>query len=70
MGWQKVSAAVGREGVLTTQRERLKIRVRIVDARKSYGRVDYLVEAIEGSGRAWVSSKRVRLSRASRGRPG
>lgn len=60
MGLGKVAAMVGKEATLTTG-EGLKIAVRVLDARQSYGRTEVLVEPVTGSGKAWVTSKRVRL---------
>lgn len=37
----------------------LKIRVRILDARQNYGRTDFLVEPVAGSGEAWVQEAKL-----------
>lgn len=37
----------------------LTFRVEIKDARKVYGRTDYLVMPVAGSGEQWVSAERV-----------
>jgi hypothetical protein len=37
----------------------LAFRVTIKDARKVYGRTDYLVTPVSGSGEQWVSAERV-----------
>jgi hypothetical protein len=34
----------------------IKVRVKIVDARQVYGRLEYLVTPLKGSGEAWVQS--------------
>jgi hypothetical protein len=62
----EMAALIGRQGTLRVQREGFTVRVRILDVRVSYGRRDFLVEPVDGSGRAWVQAKRVRLSRASK----
>lgn len=37
----------------------MRIRVRIVNARKVWSRVDYLVTPVAGSGEQWVAAGRV-----------
>lgn len=59
------AGAIGREATVTT-REGFKIRVRIEDVRQSYGRIECRVVPIDGEGRAWVTSKRVRLKEGNR----
>lgn len=39
----------------------LEVRVRILDARETFGRIDLLVSPVEGSGQAWVSADRVKV---------
>lgn len=61
MNTLEMSKAIGREGLLAT-REGLSVSVRIVDARQSFNRIDYLVRPITGGTReAWVSSERISL---------
>lgn len=62
VGLGKIAAMVGKEATLTTG-EGLKIPVRVLDARQSYGRTEVLVEPVRGTGKAWVTAKRVRLER-------
>jgi hypothetical protein len=33
--------------------------VKILDARPSFGRIDYMVEPVSGSGTLWISSERL-----------
>ena len=39
----------------------LRIRCIIVDVRSAFGRVDYLISPVSGSGSQWVASDRVTL---------
>jgi hypothetical protein len=52
------SASLG-TGMLTTYTEGLKVPVTVKDAREVYGRTDYLVTPIGGSGEKWVEAYRV-----------
>jgi hypothetical protein len=56
-------AVIDRGGLLDLTADRVPLSVRVVvrDARRVFGRVDYLVEPTQGRGRAWVSADRVRL---------
>ena len=36
-------------------------RVRVLDVRESFGRLDYEIEATDGVGRVWVGAGRVEL---------
>jgi hypothetical protein len=58
VGLGKVAAMVGKEATLKTN-EGLSIRVRVLDARQSYGRTEVLVEPVSGKGQAWVTTQRV-----------
>ena len=51
---------IGSKGHLATA-EQLRVGVLVVDARHAYGRVDYEVRPLNGTGSAWVSSGRVTL---------
>jgi hypothetical protein len=59
----EMAGLIGREGTLRVQREGFTVRVRVLDVRVNYGRKDYLVEPIDGTGQAWVSAGRVKLKR-------
>jgi hypothetical protein len=53
---------VGRLGTLASERSAgLRTRVRIVDARRSFGRTDVLVTPLDGDGESWVALARVEL---------
>jgi hypothetical protein len=51
-----------KNGLLTTERNHLKVAIVIRDIRFSYGRTDVLIEPIEGAGQAWVSLDRIQLT--------
>lgn len=40
------------------------VRVRVTDARQSYGRIDLRIRPVAGSGGAWVDSRVVKLDQA------
>lgn len=54
-----LGAVIGQTGMLTTYTEGLKVPVTVKDARQVYGRTDYLVTPIGGSGEKWVEEWRV-----------
>jgi hypothetical protein len=58
VGLGEVAKLIGKERTFKTA-EGLSIRVRVLDARQSYGRTELLVEPVTGSGQAWVTAKRV-----------
>jgi hypothetical protein len=62
-GISRLAEAVGRTGTLRTREEKFKIKVRILDARRVYGRLEYLVTPEGGEGKAWTAATRVRLER-------
>ena len=53
-------ALVGRKGYLQVP-PGLSVEVVITDCREVYGRIDYAVSPVAGSGNVWVQSSRVRL---------
>ncbi len=57
-----LSAVIGCEAALQTA-EGLSVAVRIIDARRCYGRVDYQVQPLKGAGVVWVSAERVKFGR-------
>jgi hypothetical protein len=63
---QDLARLVGQTGDLIMSSVRkdddLRVKVRIEDARVSYGRLDLLVSPIQGTGRMWVSGERVILT--------
>lgn len=46
-------------GNITTERDQIVIPMRVKDVREAYGRVDFLVEPVMGSGDCWVSADRL-----------
>ena len=54
---QELAEFVGRTGILNT--DKLGVLIRSLDAREVYGRLDILVEPVEGTGEAWVSESRI-----------
>ena len=54
---QELAAYVGRTGILNT--DKLGVLIRSLDSREVYGRLDILVEPVEGTGEAWVSESRI-----------
>ena len=57
MTFKEASKAVGRDGMLYS--DGMLFPVRIVDARRVFGRIDYQVSPIGGSGSKWVDANRV-----------
>jgi hypothetical protein len=51
--------ATGRTGTLVTGDGNLKVRVRILDSRVAYGRIQYQVTPTDGAGEKWVDEARV-----------
>jgi hypothetical protein len=60
----EASRLLGAEASLTVS-ARLRVDVRITDAKTSYGSVRYLVTPLAGWGAEWVDSSRVVLSRGN-----
>lgn len=54
-----LGAVIGHTGTLTTYTEGLKVPVTVKDAREMWGRTDYLITPIGGSGEKWVEAYRV-----------
>jgi hypothetical protein len=54
-----LGAVIGQTGMLTTYTEGLKVPVTVKDARQVYGRTDYLISPVGGSGEKWVEQFRV-----------
>ncbi len=51
---------VDREGILGI--DKLGVLIHSLDARESFGRLDVLVEPVQGTGRAWVAESRIAWS--------
>lgn len=56
-----LSATIGRKGQLHTA-EGLHVGVVVTDVRHAYGRTDYQIKPVIGTGSAWVTAARVRLA--------
>jgi len=60
-----LAAFIGRTAYLDvpatnpTVQDPLKFRVRVTDAKQSYGRLEVLIEPIDGQGQQWVTAKRL-----------
>jgi hypothetical protein len=54
-----LGAVIGQTGTLTTYTEGLKVPVTVKDAREVWGRTDYLVTPVGGTGEKWVEQWRV-----------
>jgi hypothetical protein len=52
-------SVIGREGLLAIQS--LKVKVLILDVRSAFGRIDYQVRPVQGSGEQWIESGRVQV---------
>jgi hypothetical protein len=54
---------IGMQGLLRLQEGSgvIRVRVTIKDAREAFGRLDVLVEPVDGEGTTWVSAERVRM---------
>lgn len=55
---------IGKEADLTI--ESFTVRVKILDVRSAYGRIDYEVTPVTGSRTRWVSGERLNFSGAER----
>lgn len=47
---------IGQEAYITTKKEKLEVRVRILDYKFSYGNHRWLITPVNGSGEAWVEN--------------
>jgi hypothetical protein len=59
MSAQELARIIGKQAMVTIGG--MKAPVTILDAREWFGRTDYLVRVIGGSGQSWVSSGKVEL---------
>lgn len=57
MNSTELAEYVGREGLLRV--DHLSVTVRSLDAREVFGRLDVLVEPVQGTGQAWVAESRI-----------
>lgn len=54
-----LGAVIGSTGSLHSEGYDLTFRVHIKDAREVWGRTDYLVTPVAGTGEKWVSAERI-----------
>ena len=60
MSTKELAKYIDREGILRFDfKHGLGVCVKVVDVRESYGRIDVMVEPINGVGQAWVSEGRI-----------
>jgi hypothetical protein len=52
----ELAANVGREGLWSTPIANIQVRVKVIDARQIFGRVELKVTPIAGSGEAWAQN--------------
>lgn len=61
-----LGALIGRTGYVgmssSNSGDRVRVDVRILDARTAFGREDVLVEPVAGAGKTWVSLDNVTLN--------
>lgn len=50
----------GRPGWMQTP-DKMAVKVKVLDAREAFGRVDLFVQPVAGEGAAWVEARRVTL---------
>ena len=66
MTYAELQRIMGKEAILETLHEHLRVCVRIIDGRTAYGRQDVLVEPLSGEGSVWVSAERVKLRKGGK----
>lgn len=54
-----MSIKMGQTVMLSVDNGGFKIKVKILDVRHAWGRVDYYITPIEGEGEKWVSESRI-----------
>ena len=57
---KEIAAVLGKTALLSIEAG-LKVRVRVLDAKKAYGNLRYEVAPEGGEGQAWVDSSRVTI---------
>lgn len=60
MNTKELSELIGKSALLTTELS-LTVPVTIADVRQAYGRTDFLIKPVNGSGERWVNSERVTI---------
>lgn len=61
---KELARPIGRTGTLAvfTAPQTLHVAVKVLDTRECWGRIDYHVTPVGGSGETWVSAERVTLT--------
>jgi hypothetical protein len=57
----ELASLVGQSGLLEVERTPLRVRVKVLDAKRAFDRLDVRVTPEAGEGEAWVSLERVTL---------
>ena len=65
MNIKEMSALIGRRGKWNATHG-IDVDVEIVDVRQAYGRTDYQIRAIAGTGSAWVTAHTVQLEKSDK----
>jgi hypothetical protein len=55
----ELAANVGREGLWSTPIANIQVRVKVIDARQIFGRVELKVTPLAGSGEAWAQNVKI-----------
>jgi hypothetical protein len=58
----ELAGFIGREALADLEPRGLRVRVRIIDARHVFGRIDARIEPTDGEGSAWVSLDRLEVT--------
>lgn len=61
---QNLQASQRQKGILTVafdNGDKLQFEVNIIDSKKAYGRTNYLVTPVAGSGQAWKAQHNIKL---------
>ena len=62
MSAAELAGLIGRETLADLEPRGLRVRVRIIDARHVFGRIDARIEPVAGEGSAWVSLDRLEVT--------
>jgi hypothetical protein len=60
MNTAELNSYIGKRGILDMGA--IKINIKIIDARSSFGRIDFYISPESGSGAQWVSKERVTVN--------
>jgi hypothetical protein len=65
MSTKNLKDRIGKTVAVRLEEGKLTVACKVVDARVNYGRTDYLVTPVAGSGETWVGDARVTFPRPS-----